>query len=128
MTEQTDSPFDQLERIFHEPNRLSIMSALCAGREGLAFSELRDACALTDGNLNRHLKVLGDAGAVEIDKQFVNDKPRTTVRISKVGLQRFNEYLAALSDVLEAAREALPQENKSTPATVKGLKARPQTA
>ena len=43
-----------LERIFHEPNRLAIMSTLCAADEGLAFTDLRDACGLTDGNLNRH--------------------------------------------------------------------------
>ncbi|NQT94699.1 MAG: transcriptional regulator [Lentisphaerae bacterium] len=129
MTENADNPFEQLERIFHEPNRLSIMSALCASRQGLAFGELRDTCALTDGNLNRHLKTLSDAGAVEIDKEFVGVKPRTTVRISKLGLERFNEYLGALTEVLEAAREALPGEQKTAAAPpLTEMKAKPQTA
>ncbi len=32
---KTENPFDALEKIFHEPNRLSIMSALCATEKGL---------------------------------------------------------------------------------------------
>jgi DNA-binding transcriptional ArsR family regulator len=101
---------EALERIFHEPSRLAIMSALCAAERGLAFVELRDACRLTDGNLNRHLKVLEEAGAVRIDKRFVDNKPRTTVRISAAGLSRFQEYLEALSLVLKQAQQALPSE------------------
>ncbi len=128
MTENPGSPFDQLERIFHEPNRLSIMSALCAGRQGLAFSDIRDTCCLTDGNLNRHLKTLTEAGAVEIEKEFIESKPRTTVRISPLGLQRFSEYLAALTEVLEAAREAMPPETQEAPAAANRMKARPQSA
>lgn len=100
-----------LERIFHEPSRLAIMSALCAAERGLTFVALRDACRLTDGNLNRHLKVLEDAGAVTIDKRFVQNKPRTTVRISEDGLRRFQDYLAALTQVLKQARQALPRES-----------------
>lgn len=49
---------DPLERIFHEPNRLAVMSHLAAAAQGLTFPALRDACGLTDGNLNRHLKAL----------------------------------------------------------------------
>ena len=50
-----DNPFEALERIFHEPSRMAIMSALCAADGGLTFNELKERCALTDGNLNRHL-------------------------------------------------------------------------
>lgn len=104
---------EALERIFHEPSRLAIMSSLCASERGLAFVELRDACRLTDGNLNRHLKVLEEAGAVRIDKRFVDNKPRTTVRISAAGLSRFQEYLAALSVVLKQAQQSLPNEARA---------------
>lgn len=112
MKHEADNPFDALERIFHEPNRLAIMSALCAAEDGLSFNALKTVCGLTDGNLNRHLKVLQDAKAVRKKKAFVKDKPRTTVYISEQGLDRFNEYLSALSDVLTAAKNALPVEKK----------------
>ena len=107
-----DNPYEALEKIFHEPNRLSIISAVCASDTGLTFGELKDMCNLTDGNLNRHLKVLQEAKAVEIKKEFIDNKPRTTVSISKDGLQRFNEYLSALNDVLQKAKEALPADER----------------
>ncbi len=107
---------EALEKIFHEPNRLAIMSALCAADNGLTFNELKETCRLTDGNLNRHLKVLEESGAVRIRKRFVDSKPRTTVTLSKRGIDRFGEYLEALAGVLERARAALPAEQPDTPA------------
>ena len=115
MRTDSENLYEALEKIFHEPNRLSIMSALCAAeKEGLTFGELKEACTLTDGNLNRHLKVLDEAGAVRIHKTFVDSKPRTTVCLSKEGLERFSEYLSALGEVLQKARKALPEENRKT--------------
>jgi len=99
-----------LERLFHEPSRLAILSALCAARNGLSFTELRDACHLTDGNLNRHLKALEEDGVVRIRKAFVDDKPRTTVALTRDGLARFSLYLDTLSAVLQDARRAARQE------------------
>jgi len=98
-----------LESVFHAPNRMAIMSALSlAGRQGLAFGALKDACRLTDGNLNSHLATLAAAGAVRVTKEFVGAKPRTTVYPTAAGLDRFADYLAALEQVLQAARAALP--------------------
>jgi len=108
MSADTPLPSDALARIFHEPNRLAIVSAVCAADRGIAFTALRDACGLTDGNLNRHLKVLEEAGVIRVDKAFVDDRPRTTLRLTKKGFSRFSDYLAALGAVLERARAALP--------------------
>jgi len=101
-----DNPFDALEKIFHEPNRLAIMSALCAADGGVPFTDLKATCQLTDGNLNRHLKVLEEEGAIRMDKAFVQSRPRTTIHLTKTGFKRFNEYLGALTEVLEQARQA----------------------
>jgi DNA-binding transcriptional ArsR family regulator len=108
MTDKKDNLADALERVFHEPNRLAIMSCLCAASGGLTFTEVRDACGLTDGNLNRHLKVLEESGAVRIEKAFVDAKPQTTVTVTDRGLARFGDYLDTLAGVLEAARRAIP--------------------
>jgi DNA-binding MarR family transcriptional regulator len=113
MKESNDNPYEALENIFHEPNRLAIMSALCAADKGLTFVQLKDQCNLTDGNLNRHLKALEEADAIRIEKTFVAMKPRTTVLLSKKGLQRFTEYLAALTAVLKKAKAAIPEEKKA---------------
>jgi DNA-binding transcriptional ArsR family regulator len=115
MKENSENLYNALEKIFHEPNRLAIMSALCAaGEDGVTFNDLKKACSLTDGNLNRHLKVLEEAGVVRIDKAFVDSKPRTTASLSKQGLDRFGEYLAALNEVLQKAKKALPEETRKS--------------
>jgi DNA-binding transcriptional ArsR family regulator len=54
--------YEGLDRIFHEKARLGIVSSLAGHSEGLAFSELKALCGLTDGNLSRHLQVLEEAG------------------------------------------------------------------
>lgn len=115
--ESGNNPYDALEKIFHEPNRLAIMSTLCAADRRLSFGDLKSACNLTDGNLNRHLKVLEEAGAIGIHKSFAGSKPRTMVFLSKDGWDRFNEYLAALEEVLVKARDAVAEE----PRTVKSM-------
>ena len=104
MTDTRPENSDALERLFHEPKRLAILSALCTAREGLPFTELRDTCHLTDGNLNRHLKALEEEGIIRVRKSFVNDKPRTTVFLTQDGLKRFSRYLEQLAVVLQEAR------------------------
>ena len=111
MTEQPHDPVGALERLFHEPNRLAILSALCTSREGLPFTELRDACHLTDGNLNRHLKALEEEGIIRVQKAFVDDKPRTTIALTRGGLARFNQYLENLTVVLQEARRNARRES-----------------
>jgi DNA-binding transcriptional ArsR family regulator len=113
MMNKEENPYQALEKIFHEPSRLAIMSALCTAPDGVSFSELKMECGLTDGNLNRHLKVLKESQAVMVKKTFVDDKPRTTLYITAKGLDRFNDYLEALADVMKHARKALPKKNKA---------------
>jgi DNA-binding transcriptional ArsR family regulator len=110
MAERTHDPAGALERLFHEPNRLAILSALCTARDGISFTELRDACGLTDGNLNRHLKALEEEGIVRLRKAFVDDKPRTTISLTRGGLARFGQYLENLAVVLQEARRAARRE------------------
>lgn len=98
---------EAIERIFHEPNRMAILSVLGAARHGVPFTELRDQCGLTDGNLSRHLKALEEEGVVRCTKAFVNDKPRTTVFLTASGAKRFQAYLDALAEVLKKAKRAM---------------------
>jgi DNA-binding MarR family transcriptional regulator len=93
-----------LDRVVHERARLSILTSLATHREGLVFSELKQFCALTDGNLSRHLDVLKGAGLVEIWKGFEGRRPQTLVRLTRSGRQRFLEYLAELERLLQDAR------------------------
>ncbi len=108
MTDRHDNnPYAALSRLFHEPSRLAIISALCAAAEGMTFNELKEECELTDGNLSRHLKTLEDAGIVRLRKRFVKAKPQTTVYLAESGRERFLEYLQTLEEVLRKAAEAM---------------------
>jgi DNA-binding MarR family transcriptional regulator len=98
--------YEGLDRVLHEKARLGIMTSLVTRPEGLLFGELKRLCALTDGNLSRHLDVLHDAGLVEIWKGFENRRPQTLCRLSPEGRQRFLAYLEELEQVV---RDAMPK-------------------
>ena len=98
--------YEGLERVLHEKARLGIMTSLATRPEGLLFTELKRLCALTDGNLSRHLDVLREAGLVEVWKGFENRRPQTLCRLSTEGRQRFVAYLEQLEQVIRDAAKA----------------------
>lgn len=98
--------YEGLERVIHEKARLGIMTSLVAHPEGLLFVDLKELCALTDGNLNRHLQVLREAGLVEVWKGYRRNRSQTMCRITSLGRRRFLEYLGTLEKVVADAAEA----------------------
>ena len=95
--------FDGLDRVLHEKARLGLLASLLAHRDGLAFNQLRDLCALTDGNLSRHLTTLQEAGLVGVTKGLDGNRPRTTVRLTAAGRRRFLDYLTLLEGIVTGA-------------------------
>ena len=74
--------YEGLDRIMHEKARLGIMTSLLTHPDGLLFNDLKELCLLTDGNLSRDIKVLNEAGLVEIWKSFKNNNevpPKRTI-------------------------------------------------
>lgn len=98
--------YDGLDRIIHERARLSVLTSLLTHPKGLSFCELKRFCALTDGNLNRHLQVLEEAGLIGVAKGIDQNRPQTTCRITASGRRRYLEYLAVLEQVLTDAAAA----------------------
>jgi DNA-binding MarR family transcriptional regulator len=98
--------YEGLERVLHEKARLGLVTSLAAHPAGLRFNDLKELCALTDGNLNRHLKVLQDAGLVEVQKGVRGNRPQTLCRITPEGRQRFLDYVNVLEQVVLDAAEA----------------------
>ena len=43
--------YEGLDRVMHEKARLGILTSLASHVDGLLFSELKELCSLTDGNL-----------------------------------------------------------------------------
>lgn len=110
-TEQPDAPFayDGLDRVFHEKARLGIVTSLAGHADGVTFSQLKTLCALTDGNLNRHLQVLEEAGYVALSKDQSGRRPVTTCHLTASGRERFSAYLDTLEQVLRQAQASALQ-------------------
>src|SRR5688572_29022491 len=103
-----------LDRVIHEKARLGIMTSLVAHPAGIAFTDLKDLCDLTDGNLNRHLDVLHEAGHIEIRKDTRGSRTKTICQLTPQGRKRFLAYLTELERVVVAAAEAT-QADKLSP-------------
>jgi predicted ArsR family transcriptional regulator len=113
---KTAAPFayEGLERIFHERGRLAVCTCLIANPNGMSFKALQDACALTDGNLNRHLHVLAETGVVDLVRVRGQGRPTTIVRITNSGRERFLAYIDALEAVVRAVNESEPERSNSS--------------
>ncbi len=98
--------YDGLERTIHEKARLGIMTSLATNPKGLLFGDLKDLCALTDGNLSRHLQVLHEEGLVEVWKGFQKRRPQTLCRLTEEGRRRFLGYIIELENVIADAVSA----------------------
>jgi DNA-binding transcriptional ArsR family regulator len=82
--------FTSIDRVIHEPARLSILSALDECRRA-DFLFLQSLTALSKGNLSQHLSKLENAGLVEIQKVF-NKMSHTTVRLTPQGRTAIRAY------------------------------------
>jgi DNA-binding MarR family transcriptional regulator len=109
-----------LDRVLHEKARLGIMTSLVTHPDGLMFPDLKRLCALTDGNLSRHLDVLRDAGLVQVWKGFENRRPRTLCRLSADGRKQFVAYLEELEHVLRDAWPDASRKPEKPPDVPKG--------
>ena len=98
--------YDGLDRVIHERARLSVLTSLVAHPKGLVFGDLKQMCALTDGNLSRHLAVLDEAGLIEIEKGYDHNRPQTVCRITAQGRRRYLDYLKVLEQVVQDAAGA----------------------
>jgi DNA-binding transcriptional ArsR family regulator len=94
-------PFEDLaglDKLIHEPARLSIVSALetCATAD---FLYLQRLTGLTKGNLSAHLTKLDAAGIVTIDKEFVGRTPKTWVTLTETGRETVATYWARMAEL-----------------------------
>ena len=91
--------FLQLNRVIHEKGRLAIMSMLAAAPE-LSFMELRNALAMTDGNLTTHIRALQQEGYVAVAKSYQHNRPHTTCSLTVAGRKAFAEYIDLLEQIV----------------------------
>jgi len=114
--------YEGLDRTIHERARLSLLTSLITNPKGLTFNDLKELCALTDGNLSRHLRVLEAANLVEIVKGIDKNRSLTVCRITSTGRKRYLHYLETLEQVVrDAAQVSSPAAKKDQQTDLGGL-------
>lgn len=89
------------DKIIHERSRLLILSYLAGSETGKAsFMQLQKAIDLSRGNLSIQIKTLQDAKYVRIAKKFKDNKPLTTIFLTKIGRSALKHYLKEMEDIL----------------------------
>ena len=89
----------ELDPLLHSQLRLAIMSILMNVDEA-DFSYLKEKTESTSGNLSVQLDKLTNAGYIDMEKQFVGKKPRTTCKVTETGRRAFAQYIEDLRGYL----------------------------
>lgn len=97
--------FNELDVILHSQVRLAIVSILM-GVEEAEFVFLKENINVSAGNLSLQLEKLKANGYVTIKKGFKNNYPLTTCKITKKGIQAFDNYVENLKQYIEVSNKA----------------------
>jgi len=89
-----------VDRLIHEPARLMLMALLYVV-ESADFTFLMAQTGLSWGNLSSHMSKLEAAGYIEVEKDFVDRRPRTMLKLTGKGPQAFRDYRQIMKDVLD---------------------------
>jgi DNA-binding MarR family transcriptional regulator len=92
--------FIDVDRLIHEPARLSIMTILSAV-ESADFLYLQREIGLTKGNLSSHLTKLEAADYIEITKTYRGKIPLTVCNLSEKGQAAFSNYRKQLKYIVD---------------------------
>lgn len=92
--------FKELDPILHSQLRLAIMSLLISVKEA-EFTYLKEKTNATAGNLSVQVQKLKEAGYIDVIKQFKDNYPQTTCKITPAGVDAFEKYVKALQEYIK---------------------------
>lgn len=90
----------EIDRVIHEPARLFLVAHLYVV-ESADYVFLMQSTGLTWGNLSSHLSKLEEAGYVDLEKDFVDRKPHTMVKLTDAGRTAFDVYRRQMKQLFE---------------------------
>lgn len=91
--------FKDLDPLLHSQLRLAVISLLVSVKEA-DFTYLKEKTQSTAGNLSVQLQKLKEADYIEIKKEFKDNYPQTSCRITKKGIKAFEEYVKTLKQYI----------------------------
>jgi len=93
--------FKDLDPLLHSQLRLAIVSILM-NADAAEFTFIKEQTGATSGNLSIQISKLREACYIEVEKRFSNNYPQTLCRITKLGLQKFEEYVNTLGQYIKS--------------------------
>lgn len=90
----------ELNPLIHSQLRLAIMTLLLSVDEA-EFTWLKEQTGATSGNISVQLDKLSEVGYLEIRKEFVGRKTRTSCRMTETGRKAMSQYISDLRDYLK---------------------------
>jgi len=90
---------EKLQKVFESRVRLGLMSILMVN-ERVDFNTLKETLKVTDGNLASHLIALEKKEMIDVSKEFVGRKPKTSYAATILGKQLFKDHLSALEKLI----------------------------
>ena len=93
--------FKELDPILHSQLRLAVISLLISVKEA-EFTFIKDKTNATAGNLSVQINKLKEAGYIDVIKQFKDNYPQTTCKITPAGVKAFEVYVRNLQSYLSA--------------------------
>ncbi|SHM16059.1 winged helix-turn-helix domain-containing protein [Flavobacterium chilense] len=92
---------DKLNKDFESRVRLGIMSVLMVN-DWVDFTEMKNLLNITDGNLASHSSALEKSEYIEVKKEFVGKKPKTSYQVTPLGRAAFKEHLSYLEKLMKS--------------------------
>jgi DNA-binding MarR family transcriptional regulator len=89
----------RFDEIVHAPNRLQICAILSAVSSA-DFATVRQALAVSDSVLSKHVRVLQEAGYIDVHKSTCASRVRTSLSLTGAGLAAYNGHVAALGAIV----------------------------
>ena len=90
----------ELNPLIHSQLRLAVMTLLLSVEEA-DFTYLKEKTDATAGNLSVQLDKLNNGGYIQVKKEFIGKKTRTSCKITELGKEALEEYIEALKDYLK---------------------------
>ncbi len=89
----------RFDEIVHAPNRLQICAVLAAV-DAADFATVRDGLGVADSVLSKHVRVLHEAGYVDVHKTTCASRVRTSLSLTAAGRAAYDGHVAALQAIV----------------------------
>lgn len=89
----------RFDDVVHAPNRLQICAILFAVSSA-DFAAVRENLGVADSVLSKHVRVLHEAGYVDVHKSTCASRVRTSLSLTEAGRAAYDGHIAALQAIV----------------------------